>query len=82
MPAEQGGLKDDVGVSMFTSLDENPTRVGSSMLRRCEDDAASTLRPQVHNHSLAYDNGFDLITILSNVIVEEVKSHAYPYAFL
>lgn len=33
----------------------------------------------MQNHSTVYDNCRDVIVIRTAVIVEEVKSHAYPY---
>lgn len=35
----------------------------------------------MHNHSLALDNGLDLIAIRTAVTVEEMKFSVYPYTF-
>lgn len=35
----------------------------------------------MYNHSLAHDNGSDLITVCMDVIVEDLKSHTYPCTF-
>lgn len=45
----------------------------------CADDAARSLQHQMPNHSIAHNNGPDLIAICTAVIVEEMKSQAYIY---
>lgn len=46
------------------------------------DDAASTLKRQMYNHSLAQDNVHDFIAICTAVILKEMTSRAYQETYL
>lgn len=57
------------------------TRMGTATLSGRSEHAISTLQRKMHNASGAHHNGCDLIVILAAVIVENMKSHTYPYTF-
>lgn len=78
-PFEERGFKRDLAVLLFTNVDGNATRVGTSTLFQREDDATGTLLDQMHNHFPVHDNGRDLNAICPAVILEEIKSQAYRY---
>lgn len=62
-------------------MDTNATIVAPATLCRGEDSATGALRRQMPDHSLARDNGHDLIANRMDVPVEDMKFHAYLYSF-
>lgn len=55
--------------------------MGTSKLCALMDDVAVTLQHHMHNHSLANDNGRDIIAIRLVVIMEEMKCLTYQFTF-
>lgn len=80
-PAETRSLQCDVGVSLLINVNETTAVVGTAALCGHEDDAASTLLHQMHDHSLAHNNACDFIGMSKSVIVEDIESNAYSYTF-
>lgn len=80
-PAEKPDLINDGAVSLVINVNANATKVRTATLCVRVDDATGALQRQIPKHSLIHDNGRDVITIRTAVIVEEMKSYAYPYTF-
>lgn len=81
-PAEERGFKRDVAVLIFMNMDGSVTRVDTVALCGRLDCATGTHHRQICNQSFAHDKRSDLIAILMAVIVENMRSHTYPYVFL
>lgn len=73
--AEEFGIKHAVAVPLFISVAEDATGVDTATLCWCEDDANGPLQPQMHSHTLACDNGRDVISIRTAVNKEYMNYH-------
>lgn len=78
---EKRGLKRDAAVWLLINMDWNATRVDTITMCGHTDDATNTVQRRMQMQSLAHDNSCGLIAICTAVIVEERKSHGYPYTF-
>lgn len=79
--AEERGFKCLVAVHLLIKMDGNATKVGTPTLCGRADDAAGTSQCKMHNHSFAQDDGHDLISIHTAVIVENMNFNPYPKTF-
>lgn len=80
-PAEESGLKPAVPITWFITMDRTQLKWDTASFYGRLDDASVPFQRQTHKNFLAHNKGLGLLAICTGAIVQEMKSHAYPYTF-
>lgn len=80
-PADGQSPERNFALLQFTNGNGSALRMDIAEMCGHVDNGIVTLPQQMHNHSLAHDNGFSLIAIRKDAMVEEMKSYAYQSTF-